>query len=70
MIVPQLFADLADFISIRQSLEGISRRAEGVPTRTHYLHVELFLWIGMFLGFPAALVVLIGGRAPSSHCLW
>lgn len=63
MIVPQLFADLADFISIRQSLEGIRRRAEGVPTRTRYLYVELLLWIGMFLGFLAALVVLIGGRA-------
>jgi len=62
VVFTQMFADLADFISVRQSLEGIRRRAEGRSSHTRHLYLELFLWIAMFFGFLASLAVLTFGR--------
>jgi hypothetical protein len=58
-IFAQLFADLSDFIAVRQAMEGIKARAEGTYRRTIFLYVELFAWLGMFLGFLVTLIALV-----------
>jgi len=59
-IVTQIFADLADFIAVRQNLLGIKARAEGVaPEAPQIMYAELALWLGAFLSFLAAEIVLV-----------
>lgn len=59
VIFGQLLTDLADFIAVRQALVGIKARVEGTYRRTNVLYLELFAWMGMFLGFLVALLTLV-----------
>jgi len=62
MIVSQLFTDLADFIAVRQALEGVKARAQGSYRATNLIYLELFSWLLMFFGFLFALITLISRR--------
>jgi len=62
LIFSQLFTDLADFIAVRQALEGVKARAEGSYHATNLIYLELFSWLLMFLGFLFALLTLISRR--------
>lgn len=59
LIFGQLLTDLADFIAVRQALEGVKARAEGFYRPSRALYLELFAWIVMFFGFIASLAALI-----------
>jgi len=62
LVFGQLLTDLADFIAVRQALEGIKARAEGSYRATRLIYVELFSWLLMFFGFLLALLTLISRR--------
>jgi general stress protein CsbA len=62
LIFGQLLTDLADFIAVRQALEGVKARAEGSYRATSLIYVELFSWLLMFFGFLLALFTLISRR--------
>ena len=59
-ILIQLFTDLSDFLAVRQNLQGIKARAEGVtPEAPAVAYLELTLWLASFAGFLTAEVVLV-----------
>jgi hypothetical protein len=58
-IFGQLLTELADFIAVRQALDGIKARAEGSYRHTKAPYVELFAWFMMFLAFVVALVMSV-----------
>jgi len=62
IIFGQLLTDLADFIAVRQALEGIKARAEGTYRRTNRLYLELTAWVVMFIAFVVTLVTLVARR--------
>jgi hypothetical protein len=62
LIFGQLLADLADFIAVRQALEGVKARAEGFYRPSRALYLELFAWMAMFFGFIVSLIALIARR--------
>jgi len=62
LIFAQLLTDLADFIAVRQNLEGIKARAEGSYRQTNIVYLELLAWILMFFGFLVALLALVWRR--------
>jgi hypothetical protein len=62
LIFGQLLTDLADFVAVRQALEGVKARAEGSYRATNLLYLELFSWMLMFFGFLFALITLISRR--------
>lgn len=54
-LIAQLFADLADFIAVRQNLLGIKERAEGAKLESPLVvYGDLALWLALFLGFLVA----------------
>jgi hypothetical protein len=60
LIMAQLFADLADFVAVRQNLRGIKARAEGRrPERELTVYAELLLWVACFVVFLASEIVLL-----------
>jgi hypothetical protein len=62
-IVAQLFTDLADFIAVRENMQGIKKRAEGAaPESPAAVYLELALWLAVFLGFLVAEAGLVVRR--------
>jgi hypothetical protein len=60
LIVAQPFADLADFVAVRQNLRGIKARAEGRrPERQRTVYAELVLWVACFAVFLASEIALL-----------
>lgn len=59
-IVVQLFTDLADFVAVRQNLQGIKARAEGdAPVSPLEMYAKLGLWLVALLSFLAAEMAVI-----------
>jgi hypothetical protein len=63
ILIPQLFADGADLLAIRQNLLGIKERAEGVDLEAQaIIYTELTLWVVTFLSFVVAEAGLVVRR--------
>ncbi len=59
----QLFADLVDFVAVRQNMLGIKERAEGTTLEAPAVaYTELALWLAAFLGFLVAEAGLVVRR--------
>jgi hypothetical protein len=71
LILAQLFADLADFVAVRQNLRGIKARAEGRrPERQRSVYAELVLWVACFVDRDTdeSRIVMVGFSSGRTAC--
>jgi hypothetical protein len=59
-ILTQFFTDLADFIAVRQNMQGIEARAEGAaPVAPQEMYAKLALWLVALLSFFASELAVV-----------